>query len=309
MLAVPRLQRNAVLLALLLAAVPAWAQKPPPIGAPDGSRTRPAAPVAPDDDEAPPRTEAVLPGKPPPLGAPDRATPPRPDRTPGPQPSDRADRLPGANERPTSSGTGFVVADGKLMTNHHVIEGCNRLVVQNAAKQRVPARVTASDDRLDLALLTAAPSVGPPLVFRESPAVRRGETVITYGFPLTGMLSSTPKLTSGDVSDLAGLRDNQNNLQISAAVQPGNSGGPLFDSQANVIGIVVSKLNALRTAEMTGGDIPQNVNFAVKGTEGLAFLRANGVTPRTAASNGPDKRNADIGDIANPSTVQILCFR
>ena len=91
-------------------------------------------------------------------------------------------------------------------------------------------------------------------------------------------------------------------------MNPGNSGGPLFDSQGNVIGVVVSKLNALRTAEMTGGDIPQNVNFAIKGTEALAFLRANGVQPRTVAATGPDRRNTEIDDIANPSTLYLQCY-
>ncbi len=131
---------------------------------------------------------------------------------------------------------------------------------------------------------------------------------MTFGFPLSGLLSSGPTLTTGDVSALAGLRDNPTNIQISAPVQPGNSGGPLLDSQANVIGVVVSKLNAARIAEMTGGDIPQNVNFAVKGTEALAFLRANGVQPRVVSSSGADKRNTEIGQVANLSTVHVLCY-
>ena len=183
------------------------------------------------------------------------------------------------------------------------------MVVRNAAGTRYNARVDNVDRRRDLAVMTVPAAVGPPLTFRESPPIQRGEVVVTYGFPLSGLLSSGPTLTTGDVSALAGLRDNPVNLQISAPVQPGNSGGPLLDSQANVIGVVVSKLNAARIAEMTGGDIPQNVNFAVKGTEALAFLRANGIQPRTAGSMGADKRAFEIGDIANASTVAIRCFR
>ena len=139
---------------------------------------------------------------------------------------------------------------------------------------RVAARVLATDARRDLAVLAVPPDLGPPLTFRAEPPVRRGENVVTYGFPLYGLLSSGPTLTTGDISALSGLRDNQANFQISAAVNPGNSGGPLLDSQGNVIGVVVSKLNAMRVAQMTDGDIPQNVNFAVKGTEALAFLQA-----------------------------------
>ena len=248
-----------------------------------------------------------LPGKPPPLsgGDSDGADPGDAPRGTAP----RGGRLPSASEDPTSSGTGFVVADGKVMTNNHVVDECGRMVVRNAAGTRFPARVDVVDRRRDLALMTVAASVGPPLTFRDSPPVERGESVVTYGFPLTGLLSSDPSLTTGTVNALAGLRDNPMNLQIQAPVNPGNSGGPLLDGQANVIGVVVSKLNAMRTAEMTGGDIPQNVNFAVKGTEALAFLRANGVRPRTAASTGPDKRNTEIGEVANPSTVHVLCYR
>lgn len=238
--------------------------------------------------------DPALPGKPPPLGAPD------PSESPG---------LPTEGERPSSSGTGFVVAEGRVLTNDHVINECGRLAIRNSANQRLPARVAAIDRRRDLALLSVAPSVGPPLTFRDKPEVRRGESVVTYGFPLSGLLSSGPSLTTGDLSALSGLRDNPANFQITAPVNPGNSGGPLLDSQANVIGVVVSKLNAMRTAEMTGGDIPQNVNFAVKGAEALAFLREHGVQPRTTASAGPDKRAPEIGDVAYPSTVYIQCYR
>ncbi len=245
-----------------------------------------------------------LPPKPPPLGA-DTAPPGRvaPDRV---SPYSAAPR-PG--ETPTSSGTGFVVASGQVLTNNHVINDCGRVAVRTPSGQRLQARIGPTDRRRDLALLTVPAEAGPPLAFRENPAIRRGETVVTYGFPLSGLLSSGPTLTTGDVSALAGLRDNQANFQITAPVNPGNSGGPLLDIQANVIGVVVSKLNAMRTAEMTGGDIPQNVNFAVKGTEALAFLRENNIRPTIRDSTGPDKRVFEVGEVANASTLYILCFR
>jgi S1-C subfamily serine protease len=249
-----------------------------------------------------------LPGKPPPLGVSSSFDPGTLPRIEGPR-SDGGSRLPSEGEHPTSSGTGFVVADGRILTNNHVVDECGRMVVRNAAGTRYPARVDVVDRRRDLALMTVPASVGPSLTFRDNPPVQRGEDVVTYGFPLSGLLSSGPTLTTGDVSALSGLRDNPNNLQISAPVQPGNSGGPLLDSQANVIGVVVSKLNAARIAEMTGGDIPQNVNFAVKGTEALSFLRLNGVQPKVASSTGADKRHTEIGQIANVSTVHVLCYR
>lgn len=262
----------------------AWAQKPPPLGVPWDGGGRPGT---------------ALPfGKPPPLA-----------REPaGTIPDDPAG-LPEPGERASASGTGFIVADGKLLTNRHVIAGCARIVARNSAGTRVPARVQTADRERDLALLGVGPPIGPPLVFRNAPPVRRGEAVITYGFPLSGLLSSGPSLTTGNISALAGLRDNPANFQISAAVQPGNSGGPLFDSRGNVIGVVVSKLNAARVAQLTGGDIPQNVNFAVKGTEALAFLSENGVRPLLSSSTGEEKRPDEIDAVANPSTVYLQCYR
>lgn len=300
----------AVLAALALAPA-ALAQKPPPLGAgEDPAAPRSAVGGIPAGTLGGKRAyvpDAPPSGKPPPLGAaPAVVAPPAP---PERQAAPGRGGVPPTNERADSSGTGFVVAEGRVLTNNHVVDDCARVVARGAEGERVPARVLATDPRRDLALLAVAREIGPPLTFRDQPPLRRGESVVTYGFPLSGLLSSGPTLTTGDVSALAGLRDNPTNLQISAPVQPGNSGGPLLDSQGHVVGVVVSKLNAVRIARMTGGDIPQNVNFAVKGTEALAFLRSNGVQPRTAASAGPDKRAFEVGEIANPSTVFLQCYR
>jgi S1-C subfamily serine protease len=257
-----------------------------------------AAKPPPLDDAMP----ALETGKPPPIGAPE-AMRPAPGPPIGPPFAGRS------GGRLYSSGSGFIVADGRLLTNNHVIEGCARVTARNSRNETRPARVDAADPRRDLALLSVAPGFGPPLVFRASPAVERGESVITYGFPLTGVLSSGPSLTTGSVSALSGLRDNPMHFQISAPVQPGNSGGPLLDAQSHVIGVVVSKLDAAEVARLTGGDIPQNVNFAIKGTEALAFLAQHGVDPTTAASSGPDQRASQTGEVAHPSTVFIQCFK
>jgi S1-C subfamily serine protease len=91
-------------------------------------------------------------------------------------------------------------------------------------------------------------------------------------------------------------------------VQPGNSGGPLFDRQGHLVGVIVSKLNAARVAQRTG-DIPQNVNFAVKGTEAAEFLRRAGVTPQMADSRGPDRSAAEVGELAHRSTLFVRCER
>jgi hypothetical protein len=215
---------------------------------------------------------------------------------------------PDGSFRTHSTGTGFVVAENRVMTNHHVIDGCRRVVARTAAGRDIVSRVLASDAQRDLAVLEVVGEIGPVLPFRGNPPVRRGDSVVTYGFPLSGLLSSGPTLTTGDISALAGLQDNPFHFQISAPVQPGNSGGPLFDLYGHVVGVVVSKLNAARVAERTG-DIPQNVNFAVKGSEAVEFLRRNGVQPTMAESAGQERRPAEVGETAHPSVLFLQCQR
>jgi len=247
----------------------------------------------------------ALAAKPPPLGA-DEPAPGKPAPITGLPPL----RAPTPPEgQASATGSGFIVAEGRVLTNNHVVEGCRRLAARNAAGQRVSARLEAVDARRDLALLVVPNGFGPALVFRDSPAVKIGESVITYGFPLSGLLSSGPTLTTGDVSALSGLRDNPLHFQISAPVQPGNSGGPLLDAQGHVIGVIVSKLNAARIAQMTGGDIPQNVNFAIKGPEAAAFLAGRGTPVQHAPSNGAELKPSTIGERVNASVVFMQCYK
>ena len=92
-------------------------------------------------------------------------------------------------------------------------------------------------------------------------------------------------------------------LQISAPVQPGNSGGPLLDASGHLVGIVTSKLNAANVARYTG-DIPQNVNFAIKAEVARTFLDSKGIAYRTVRSD-QQLSPADVGDLAQPFTLYI----
>ena len=100
--------------------------------------------------------------------------------------------------------------------------------------------------------------------------VRLGQTVATIGFPNIQIQGFSPKVTKGEISSVNGFGDDPRSWQISVPVQPGNSGGPLLDENGNLIGVVVSKLG-MRAAKLTG-DIPQNVNFAIKSSYALALL-------------------------------------
>lgn len=199
-----------------------------------------------------------------------------------------------------SSGTGFLVAPNRVMTNQHVVDGCTRITLRAPSGYRYEAVPPVQTNRdLDLAVLSVPGLSGPALSFREE-LPRRGEGVVTYGFPLNAVLSSDPKLTRGEVSGLAGIRDDQNQIQISAPLQPGNSGGPLLDMQGRLVGINTAVLRG------SGRVPPQNVNFAVRADRAVAFLRAAGVTPRLAG-NSAELGAVEVGEIAGRSVFLIRC--
>ena len=106
---------------------------------------------------------------------------------------------------------------------------------------------------------------------------RLGESVEAFGYPLADILSTSGNFSLGNISALSGLGDDSRYLQISAPVQPGNSGGPLLDQRGNLVGVVSSKLNALNVMLQKEGDIPQNVNFAIKASVAATFLQSNNV--------------------------------
>jgi len=204
-----------------------------------------------------------------------------------------------------SSGSGFFVdGAGHILTNQHVVERCTQVTVV-AADKRWRADVVARDPALDLALLKAATTTTAYATFRVAAPPRAGETVIAAGFPLRGLLASGPIVSTGIVNAVAGMRDDTTRFQVSAPVQPGNSGGPLLDASGNVVGVVVSKLDAVKLAQATG-DMPQNVNFAIKGDSARAFLEKNGISPRT----GTWTRAIDavgVAVIAKSMTVPVDC--
>jgi S1-C subfamily serine protease len=202
------------------------------------------------------------------------------------------------------SGSGFAVSPGVVVTNAHVVERCRGLRVLRGDQAR-GGRVLAIDREQDLAAVQTDLPVPAALPLRAGPALRLGESVVAFGFPLVGALSREGNLTTGNVSALAGLRDDAGYLQITAPVQPGNSGGPLLDEGGNVIGVITAKLDAVAIAKRTG-DIPQNVNFAVNGQRLERFLQdarigyQKRVTDRQIAV-------ADIGDIVTAAAVRLEC--
>jgi serine protease Do len=119
------------------------------------------------------------------------------------------------------------------------------------------------------------------------------------------LLATTGNFTLGNVTALAGLRDDSRYLQISAPVQSGNSGGPLVDGAGNVVGVVTAKLDAIKMAEAQG-DLPQNVNFAVKASLATSFLDANQIT-YDVGTPGEKLDPADLAERSKKASVFITC--
>ncbi|HET9004964.1 MAG TPA: trypsin-like peptidase domain-containing protein [Gemmatimonadaceae bacterium] len=209
----------------------------------------------------------------------------------------------------TSSGSGFIVSRerGFVLTNKHVVRGCAAVKVRMAGGESRVAVVRALDQDDDLALLETRLPQGPAVSFRDDPAVRPGDDVVAVGYPLNGLLADQVNVSTGTVNALAGLYNDLHVLQMSAPVQPGSSGGALFDASGNVVGVVVTKLNAKLVADETG-DIPQNVNFAVKAAVARDFLKSQRVSVRTAPSS-VRRSNADVGEIGRQVTVLVECWK
>jgi TPR repeat protein len=206
-----------------------------------------------------------------------------------------------ASTTPVSTGSGFAVAPNQLITNAHVVEGCARVSLGGQGS----ATVLAMDRRNDLALLQTDRL--PVVASFRMERLRQGDPITVVGFPLAGLLASGAQVTSGNVSALAGLQNNSSFIQISAPVQPGNSGGPLLDTAGRVTGVVVSKLNAAKIAELTG-DIPQNVNFAVSPLVLRGFLNANNVQYQAESTNKTSSI-ADVTDLARKFTYLVQCWK
>lgn len=210
------------------------------------------------------------------------------------------ERAPDPNLELMATGTGFqVAAGGGFVTNQHVIDGCTEVRIRDVGT----ATVIAADSNNDLAYLTVASDADLPVaVFRSQPKVARGETVVAIGFPLHGTLSSQGNVTVGTVSALAGYNDDFRELQFSAPIQPGNSGGPLIDRSGHVVGIVSSELVS-EIAE----EVPQNVNFAIKAEIVVAFLGAQGIDPLVAPSNDPMEVE-EVASMAEGYTRLVECW-
>ncbi|MDO8378090.1 S1C family serine protease [Phenylobacterium sp.] len=170
------------------------------------------------------------------------------------------------DEGGTFVGTGWLGPKGYIITANHVIEGATLLELTRDGKVVGRAELVVADPANDIAILRPLKPLPTrtAIAFSAAPA-RLGERVFTLGYPAPDMLGTTLKMTSGEVSAMAGndaatgRRDDARFLQVSMPIHSGNSGGPVIDDQGRAVGIVISKMTKAGEDE-----IAQNVNYALK---------------------------------------------
>lgn len=209
---------------------------------------------------------------------------------------------------PRFTGTGFFVTDdGYLLTCYHVVEDAARISVRTKAGT-FPATLVKADKANDVALLKVTGKFSA-LPLGSSRGMRMGESVFTIGFPNIELQGFAPKLTKGDINSLSGMQDDPREFQISVAVQPGNSGGPLVNQYGNVVGIMEARLADVNTLETTGL-LPQNVNYAMKGSvlnvllDSLPELSAKLKEPNP----NKDRKFEDVEKETESAVVLVLVY-
>ena len=179
------------------------------------------------------------------------------------------------------TGTGFAIGNGYIVTNNHVVSEAQSISIKGVKGDMntgYTAEVVATDNINDIAILRITDSqfagfgTIPYAVQQRMADV--GEDVFVLGYPLTQALGNEIKLTNGIISSRTGYQGNISTYQMSAPVQPGNSGGPMFDNKGNIIGIVVA-----------GVPGAENVGYAIKTSYLNILIESAGLNIKLPSNN------------------------
>lgn len=196
---------------------------------------------------------------------------------------------------PASSGSGFLISkNGHLVSNYHVVEDCDLINVYYQGK-KYPAGVSSFDKFNDLSLLKIDLIPNAHLNLSNSD-VNLLDDIIVAGFPLGKEVSSSIKIHKGNVTSLSGFEDNFSNFQTDATINQGNSGGPIFDLNGNIVGVAAAYIKP---------EYAQNTFFAIKSSTLRTFLNSNAIY--ADKYNNTKLSNSDIGNLILKTTVYIEC--
>ena len=195
-----------------------------------------------------------------------------------------------------SSGTGFLISkQGHMVTNYHVIEGCSEIKAIYNGNEFL-SKVLAVDKVNDLAIIKAEiKSQKAYSISNEDGQLL--EEVIVAGYPLGKKISASIKATSGTVTALAGLGDNYAEFQTDAALNSGNSGGPIINEFGNVVGVAVSKIQQ---------EGVESFNFGVKSSVLKIFANSNDI--KFLPPNNKEMKKKDLGSLITEATIYLDCW-
>ena len=201
-------------------------------------------------------------------------------------------------DAPSVTGTAFFISDnGMVVTNYHVIKDCKRLMLFDPqAGWTAEARIVDVDAANDLALLQADIK-SRPLPVADQFVLKRGEEVLTLGFPSPDIQGASQKATFGRINAVSGIGDDIRHVQVDVPVQPGNSGGPLLNVKGEVVGVINARLQ---------GNF-QNVSYAVK-VDYLRPLLDMASIKTTTASFLTSSSMASVVERSQNSVVMVLGY-
>jgi S1-C subfamily serine protease len=206
------------------------------------------------------------------------------------------------NTSDVATGTGFLFSSSDyVITSYHVVHGAKSIRVRLVNGDRIDATVALKDTNNDIAILKLSqpPTLRQNIItLGDSSSVKTGDRVFTYGFPLVDLLGDAePRYSEGFINSLSGISNDPRLFQVSIPIQPGNSGGPVFNEKGELIGIATSSIDSVQTQKVFGSS-PQNVNFAIKSSyiKSLlpnlpdAFIRDKGIVVIPAKEVGFKER-------------------
>lgn len=199
-----------------------------------------------------------------------------------------------------SAGTAFFVSESRVLTSNHVIRSCQDIELTRRG-YTAAAKVIAKDTDNDLAILEADTVNSNTLKFGTDKGAQIGHEIVVLGYPISDGLGSSMRLTTGSISALTDLADDTARLQMSAPVQPGNSGGPVLDASGHIVGIVYA-----RVEKSISGRLTQNANLAIKANVAQVFLDINNVDYKVESSSHV-KDLVDIVNESRESVIRIIC--
>lgn len=194
-----------------------------------------------------------------------------------------------------SQGSGFFIAPDLVVTNSHVLtDESNIAFYLNGTK--IQADVLVNDKTNDIAILKSPVKSDVYFQLKDINEINVADSIFVLGFPMANVLGNGVKITNGIINSLTGLGDDSTYLQISAQIQPGNSGGPVVTNDFKVVGVATSKLSDSFMVATTN-QIAQNVNYAIK--TDIIKLLSNGLSTEVSG------KIVSTFDEASSATVQI----